>query len=161
MDYSPWNGCVLKLSETRVWRTYTGGAKLDQWRNKTTCSVGNFPEDWVASTTRARNPGREDILEGYSRVLNIPDEPYLKNVLLDQPENYFGTKHLKQMGPQLGMLIKLIDANERLTIQTHPDRTYAKKFFGSDYGKPNRGTSLIHIRLTGKNPAFILVLNPA
>ena len=78
MDYSPWNGCVLKLSETRVWRTYTGGAKLDQWRNKTTCSVGNFPEDWVASTTRARNPGREDILEGYSRVLNIPGEPYLR-----------------------------------------------------------------------------------
>lgn len=160
MDYSPWNGCVLKLSETRVWRTYTGGAKLDQWRNKTTCSVGNFPEDWAASATRARNPGREDILEGYSRVLNIPGEPYLKDVLLDQPENYFGTKHLKQMGPQLGMLIKLIDANERLTIQTHPDRAYAKKFFGSDYGKTESWYIFDTYSVNGEEPCIYFGFKP-
>ena len=131
MKYAQWNKRVLKLSETRVWRTYTGGAEIDRWRGKEQCETGNFPEDWVASTTLARNPGREEIVEGYSRVLNIPGQPYLNDILKEQPENYFGTSHLEKIGQKMGVLIKLIDAHERLTIQAPPDQTFAKAVFPS------------------------------
>lgn len=133
--YQQYNQCVLKLSETRVWRTYLGGAAIDRWRGKKTEEITSFPEDWVASTTTATNPGREDIVEGLSKVLNIPNEPTLKEILDDQPENYFGKAHLDTIGNTAGMLIKLIDAHERLTIQTHPDKKFAKEVFRSDYGK--------------------------
>ena len=33
------------------------------------------------------------------------------------------------------MLVKLLDAEKQLGLQTHPTRAYAKEWFGSDYGK--------------------------
>lgn len=160
MKYAQWNGRVLKLSETRVWRTYTGGAEIDRWRGKDECITGSFPEDWVASTTRARNPGREDMVEGYSRVLNIPGQPYLKEVLEDQPENYFGSSHLAKIGPKPGVLIKLIDAHERLTIQTHPDRQYAKDVFHSNYGKTESWYILGTHAVNGEQPCVYFGFKP-
>jgi len=59
MDYNQ----PFELLPNRVWRTYKGGAMLDQMQGK----VGedtHFPEDWVGSATRAANMGRE----------NLPDE---------------------------------------------------------------------------------------
>jgi mannose-6-phosphate isomerase len=35
----------------------------------------------------------------------------------------------------MGVLIKLLDASERLTIQVHPDKTFAREELHSDYGK--------------------------
>lgn len=133
--FEQYNGKVLKLGETRVWRTYEGGALIDKWHDKKEFVNGNFPEDWVASTTTAINPNRSEIVEGLSKVLNLPNSPTLKDVLEDQAEFYFGKDHLNSIGNTAGMLIKLIDAHERLTIQTHPDKKFAKEIFKSDYGK--------------------------
>lgn len=43
--------------------------------------AGFFPEDWAASTTRAVNAGREDLVEGLSRVVSMPDQPYLLDLI--------------------------------------------------------------------------------
>lgn len=125
---------LLKTGETRVWRTYCGGKALDRWHGREG-ENGLFPEDWAASTTRARNPGREDIVEGLSRVLNLEGEPYLADVIAEDPEAFFGEAHVKAFGGSAGFLVKLIDAGERLTIQVHPDKQYAKEVLSSDYGK--------------------------
>lgn len=151
---------VLKLSETRVWRTYTGGAGLDRWRSRTPETDGPFPEDWIASVVRAKNPGRENIIEGYSRVLNLPDQPYLKDVLEQEPEAYYGLPHLQAVGNTMGMLIKLIDAHERLTIQTHPDKEFAKKFFHSDYGKTESWYILETRRVNDEVPCIYFGFKP-
>ena len=125
---------LLKTGETRVWRTYGGGAALDRWHGRDG-ENGMFPEDWAASTTRATNPGREDIVEGLSRVISMEDQPYLTDVIAQDPEGFFGEAHLCAFGAKAGFLVKLIDAGERLTIQVHPDKKYAKEILNSDYGK--------------------------
>ncbi len=125
---------LLKTGETRVWRTYGGGAALDRWHGREG-ENGMFPEDWAASTTRASNPGREAIVEGLSRVISIEGEPYLTDVIAADPQGFFGAAHIHAFGEKAGFLVKLIDAGERLTIQVHPDKKYAKEILHSDYGK--------------------------
>jgi len=125
---------LLKTGETRVWRTYCGGAALDRWHGRSG-ENSQFPEDWAASTTQARNPGREDIVEGLSRVVSMEGQPYLSDVMAADPEAFFGAAHLAAFGAKAGFLVKLIDAGERLTIQVHPDKKYAKEILHSDYGK--------------------------
>ena len=125
---------LLKTGETRVWRTYGGGAALARWHGRQG-ENGMFPEDWAASTTRASNPGREEIIEGLSRVISMEGEPYLTDVIAGDPQGFFGAKHLAAFGEKAGFLVKLIDAGERLTIQVHPDKRYAKEILHSDYGK--------------------------
>ena len=124
----------LQTGETRVWRTYVGGARLNEWHGRK-AEQGFFPEDWAASTTRAVNAGREDLVEGLSRVVSMPDQPYLLDLIQKDPEAFFGKAHLQAFGAQAGFLVKLIDAQERLTIQVHPDQQYAKTVLHSDYGK--------------------------
>lgn len=125
---------LLKTGETRVWRTYGGGAALDRWHGRQGDN-GMFPEDWAASTTRAANPGREDIVEGLSRVISMEGEPYLIDVIAQDPQGFFGAAHVAAFGEKAGFLVKLIDAGERLTIQVHPDKQFAKEILHSDYGK--------------------------
>lgn len=126
---------LLKVGETRVWRTYVGGQRIDEWHGRPRQENGHFPEDWIASTVLAVNPGRESTSEGLSRVLNLPGQPVLKALFEADPAAWFGELHAHRLGSTLGMLIKIIDAGERLTIQVHPDKSYAKQFFHSEYGK--------------------------
>ena len=128
------NEVLLKTGETRVWRTYGGGAALDRWHGREGKN-GMFPEDWAASTTRARNPGREEIVEGLSRVTSMDGAPYLTDVIARDPQAFFGRAHLQAFGAKAGFLVKLIDAGERLTIQVHPDKRFAREILHSDYGK--------------------------
>ena len=63
--------------------------------------AGFFPGDWAASTTRAVNAGREDLVEGLSRVVSMPDQQYAQTVLhsdYGKTESWYG--HLQ--GIELG-----------------------------------------------------------
>ncbi len=154
------NGRILKLSETRVWRTYTGGEIIDKWHGKPSGEVTNFPEDWVASTTKAINPNSTDELEGLSRVANAEGNPTLKEVIEAQLENYYGKAHLEQIGETSGILIKLIDSAERLTIQAHPDKKFAKEIFKSDYGKTEAWYILGTQTINGEEPCVYFGFKP-
>lgn len=125
---------ILQTEETRVWRTYHGGAGLDKWHGRVG-ENGFFPEDWAASTTRAFNAGREEIVEGLSGVISLEGKPYLRDVAEKDPLGYFGQAHLDAFGAQAGFLVKLIDSSERLGIQVHPDRQFAREYLNSNYGK--------------------------
>jgi len=48
---------ILTLPPNRVRRNYKGGQQLDQLEGNTNPADGNRPEDWIASTVEARNPG--------------------------------------------------------------------------------------------------------
>ena len=50
---------MYKLKENRVWRTYLGGAKIDRFYGRPETEDGHFPEDWILSTTLAKNVGRK------------------------------------------------------------------------------------------------------
>lgn len=136
------------LTGERVWRTYTGGKLLDLLHQKDISKDTHFPEEWMFSTTRARNSGREDIVEGLSYLKNdnIRFLDYLKN----NPE-ILGKDHLNKWGENLGVLVKLIDSNERLTIQVHPNNQKAEELFNSKFGK----TEAWHILKTRTEETFI------
>ncbi len=151
---------ILKLSETRVWRTYQGGAGIDSWRGRENGTVDNFPEDWVASTVVAINPGREHLPEGQSRVINMEGQPLLADVLAQNPVGYFGQAHVDAFGATSGMLIKLIDSAERLTIQVHPDKAFAKNEFHSDYGKTESWYILATNEVNGETPCIYFGFKP-
>ena len=136
------------LSGERAWRTYIGGKLLDILHGEKEPKDTHFPEEWMFSTTRARNSGRENIVEGlsYLKNTNITFLDYLKT----NPE-VLGKKHIEKWGENLGVLVKLIDSNERLTIQVHPNNEKALELFNSQFGK----TESWHILGTRGEETFI------
>ena len=123
---------IYKLKSNRVYRSYFGGKRLDSLYGAENPNDSQFPEEWVASTVRAFNVGREDIVEGLSITEN--DET-LCDIIAKDPETVLGKAQFKIHGGKMSILVKLLDAAERLFIQCHPTIPFAKEFFGSDFGK--------------------------
>jgi len=123
----------LKQLPNRVWRTYTGGALIDKWKFGTTEDDGSLPEEWIMSTISARGKNRP-IEEGLS-LLSSPDGVVSLNELINSDLNLFlGEKLAKKYGTT-GVLIKMLDSKERLTIQVHPNKEYAHTMLNSAFGK--------------------------
>ncbi len=132
-DFSNLSRRPLLLNSTRVRRTYSGGKVLEAWQGRENPTDGNKPEEWIASVVEARNPGFEKIEnEGLS---TINPNVTLKEVIGSQPMLFLGNKHYSKYGENTAVLVKLIDSLERLTIQVHPDKRFAKEVFSSDFGK--------------------------
>lgn len=126
----------VRLRPNRVWRTYSGGRLMEQWLGVPDPQDREYPEEWVASTVRANNPGRDDIVEGLSHFhLDDGQLSTLKEWIELEPEAMLGTQHANKYGANPAVLVKVLDACERLTIQVHPDPACARQFFHSPYGK--------------------------
>ena len=153
---------ILKLTPTRVWRTYRGGAELERWQGASDPADGDRPEAWIASTVRARNPGREHIQdEGLSRVITEECQaPLLADLIRDDPIGYLGTEHVRRFGPEMGVLSKIIDSCERLTLQVHPDRRFAKEVLHSEYGKTEAWYILGGRAVNGETPCVYFGFRP-
>ncbi len=127
---------ILPLKPNRVWRTYSGGKYLDMLEGKSSPVDSHFPEDWIASTIRATNIGREDIPdEGYSKV-EIDGQAFTLKALFQQfPQEFLGVDHFDKFGPHTQVLTKLLDSAVRLHIQAHPTISFSKKYLNSNSGK--------------------------
>lgn len=128
---------LLLLPPNRVRRNYTGGATLDGLAGESSPRDTNRPEDWIASTTRATNPGMEAIAdEGISRI-PLPDgrSILLSDLLAAEGEYYLGCDHLARLGPTIGFLAKFLDSSIRLHVQAHPTAQFARQHLNSRYGK--------------------------
>jgi mannose-6-phosphate isomerase len=127
---------LILLPPNRVWRTYPGGRTLDILDGRSDPSDGHFPEDWVASATRAVNPGRGHAeTEGLSTVLCDGRTHLLSELLATYPETLLGPDHVASYGPQTGFLLKLLDSAVRLHLQAHPTARFASERLGSPSGK--------------------------
>lgn len=107
---------------------YRGGARLAALRGIDPGS-GFQPEEWLAATVhRAGDPDA-----GPSRVA---DGRLLAEVIAEDPDGWLGDP---AGGPQgladTGILVKLLDAGQRLPVHVHPDRPFAQAHLGSCYGK--------------------------
>jgi mannose-6-phosphate isomerase len=123
----------LKQISNRVWRTYTGGALIDRWKRNSPEIDGNLPEEWIMSTILARGANRPP-KEGLSVVETSEGDMELKRLIESSPELFLGERIAKKFGTT-GILIKMLDSGERLTIQVHPDKTFAREMLGSVFGK--------------------------
>ncbi len=108
----------------RVRRTYLGGHRIDRLRG-IKAEDAYFPEEWVASVVSAKNPGSTDPTEGLSVTR---EGEVLAHILERQPE-------LLGEHSSLPILLKLLDASERLVIQAHPTAEYAQEHLNSRFGK--------------------------
>lgn len=129
------NDFPIRLTNPRAWRTYIGGARLDALHGNPNGTDGHFPEEWIMSTVSARNAGREHIKDEGMCYVALAPETSLAELLGSEPEYYLGKAHCEKTGASLGVLVKLIDSAERLTLQVHPDRKRAMELFGSPFGK--------------------------
>lgn len=115
----------IVLDHQHVWRTYVNAGRLHGVKDP------HYPEEWISSVTEAVNPNTHQG-EGLSR--DVKTGKTLKELIEEDPAGMLGSRRAAQ-GGGLGILVKLIDAGERLTIQVHPDAARAKELFGSPYGK--------------------------
>jgi mannose-6-phosphate isomerase len=117
----------LILPPNQFHRFYRGGARIDALRGIPEGEDGR-PEDWVGST--ATSWGSET--EGLSR---LEDGTVLKDVIAQDPEAFLGPDHVARYGADPALLVKLLDAGERLPVHYHPGRPFAKDHLGLRYGK--------------------------
>jgi mannose-6-phosphate isomerase len=134
-------GHIVLLPPNRVWRTYPGGATLDQITQQTTPTDSHFAEDWIGSTTRAVNPARETVYEGVSQVTVGVKNYDLAKLIESDPDYFLGASHVAAHGLSLKLLVKYLDSAVRLHFQCHPSPEFAQTILNS----PNGKTEAYHI----------------
>jgi mannose-6-phosphate isomerase len=117
----------LILPPNQFHRFYAGGARIDALRGEP-AGEGGRPEDWIGSTTTAFG----ERSEGLSRVA---DGRLVRDLVRDDPEALLGPDHVRRFGADPGLLVKLLDAGERLPVHLHPGRQFARANLGSRWGK--------------------------
>jgi len=128
---------LILLPSNRVWRTYPGGKTLDTLAGVPAPADSHFAEDWIASTTRAVNRGREHLVEGISPV-RIGLDPTLHDfaaLIARDPEYFLGAAHVRKYGAEPQLLVKFLDSGTRLHFQVHPTREFARRVLSAPSGK--------------------------
>jgi mannose-6-phosphate isomerase len=111
-------------------RFYAGGARIAALRGPDghPAEGDHVPEDWVGSTTTLFG---EDAL-GLTR---LPDDVLLVDAVRADPEAWLGPAQVAATGDDVGLLVKLLDAGERLPVHAHPDVPFAREHLGLAHGK--------------------------
>ena len=144
----------LKQTNNRVWRTYEGGALIDRWK-KTSPEIDNsMPEEWIMSTITARGKNRP-ANEGLS-LIETPEKTISLKELIDSNKQLYLGKELAKKYGTTGVLIKMLDSVERLTIQVHPDKQYAKTILNSEFGKTESWYVLNTREIDGEKPVVYM-----
>jgi mannose-6-phosphate isomerase len=117
----------LTLAANQPPRFYRGGKRIAALRG-TPPGADYLPEDWVGSTVSTfATEG-----EGLSR---LEDGRLLRDAVSADPEAFLGREHIDRFGADPRLLVKLLDAGERLPVHLHPGREFARRHLGSEYGK--------------------------
>jgi mannose-6-phosphate isomerase len=124
---------------------YRGGSSIARLRGA--ADDRDFgPEDWVGSiTTRF---GHQE--SGLSR---LPDGRFLRDAVTAEPESWLGGDHVTAFGDSTALLVKLLDAGQRLPVHCHPSDSFARQHLGSRFGKTE---AWIVVGTTGPNPVVYL-----
>ncbi|RKT57231.1 class I mannose-6-phosphate isomerase [Saccharothrix australiensis] len=134
---------------------YRGGAAIAALRGDPAARQG--PEDWVASTTTLF--GQDEA--GLSR---LPDGRWLRDAVRADPVAWLGDAHVAAFGPDTALLVKLLDAGQRLPVHCHPSDAFAAEHLACRHGKTEAwvvvGTSgpdpLVHIGFREDVPAPVI-----
>lgn len=104
---------------------YAGGPALAAWRGLP--PVGDrSPEEWVGATVArfgAPNLGPARLADG----------TLLRDAVIADPRGWLGRDDAEP--GDTGVLVKLLDAGQRLPVHVHPTREYAFQHLGCAYGK--------------------------
>lgn len=121
-------GPVLLPSHQLPQRFYLGGPRISSFRSEPSTS-NREPEDWVASTTCC--VGHDTL--GLTRLAHT--DTLLIDEIRYNPTSWLGPSHVKKYGEDTKLLIKLLDAGQRLPIHAHPHADWAKVHVKRNHGK--------------------------
>jgi len=152
-DIGSLSSMPLLLSFVRARRTYTGGKLLEQLHGLPDPKDSDYPEEWIASVVEARGDNPQECL---SRVMLNGRQVLLRSLIRRDPAGMLGEAHAARYGESPGMLVKLIDAAERLTVQVHPDREFARQYFQSPFGKTEAWYILGTRCIAGEKPCLYM-----
>ncbi|GLY29387.1 class I mannose-6-phosphate isomerase [Kineosporia sp. NBRC 101731] len=145
---------VVELSSNRPpERFYRGGAGIVSFRGEPGPAPAREPEDWVASTTSLfGEPTR-----GRS---TLPDGRSLAAAVTADPLGWLGPAHVDTFGADTKLLVKLLDAGQRLPVHAHPHRSFAATHLGRSHGKAEAwyilSGGVVHLGLCEDIPAHEL-----
>jgi mannose-6-phosphate isomerase len=135
---------LFVLSPNQVQRFYRGGAEIARFRALEV--AGDGPEDWVASTTTVAG-------EQQAGLTRLPDGRLLADAINQDPMWFLGPGHVAAYGTDSSLLVKLLDAGERLPVHCHPDRAYSRAHLGCAHGKTE---AWIVLAADGADPCVFL-----
>jgi len=104
---------------------YRGSGRLAAFRGT---ELPPRPEDWVGSATARFG-------QFPTGLSSLPDGRRLADALAADPVAWLGAEHAERFGADPGVLVKLLDAGQRLPVHVHPDRAFARSHLASPYGK--------------------------
>jgi mannose-6-phosphate isomerase len=108
-------------------RFYRGGSAIARFRGLE--PGGEFaPEDWLGAT----NPLAGSDTRG---LTVLPDGRVLRDAIAAEPESFLGAAHVDRFGSDPRLLVKLLDAAERLPVHSHPDDAFAQERLAARHGK--------------------------
>lgn len=115
-------------------RFYAGGPRIRAFRGAG-ASGDHVPEDWVGSLTTLF--GQDEL--GLTR---LADGRLLRDAIAGDPVAWLGAEHVSRYGADPGLLVKLLDAGERLPVHAHPDRAFAAEHLHLTHGKTEAWVAL-------------------
>jgi len=118
---------AILLPPNQPSRFYRGGPAIARFRGLPSVD-DHVPEDWVGSTTSLLGD------DAKGRTV-LPDGRLLVDAIAAAPAAFLGEEHVRAFGPDPAMLVKLLDAGERLPVHAHPDREFARQRLGARFGK--------------------------
>jgi mannose-6-phosphate isomerase len=125
-------------------RFYRGGAGITAFRGEPPAGERE-PEDWIGSTTTIFG-------EPMLGLTTLPDGRLLRHAIESDPVRWLGHAHVARWGSDLRLLVKLLDAGQRLPVHAHPDDAFAAEQLGLAHGKAEAWYILaggtVHLGLT-------------
>ena len=119
---------VQLLPPNQLEHFYRGGERIAALRGGDRQAVLSSPEEWIASmTTMSSRP-----THGLSR---LQDGSLLRDAVTADPEGWLGPAHVERFGPSTELLVKLLDAGQRLPVHLHPDEAFARRHLSAAHGK--------------------------
>jgi mannose-6-phosphate isomerase len=142
---SPGDSAPIELPANQPKQFYRGGASIAALRGDN--DAGDYgPEDWVASTTTLY--GRDD-----AGLSALPDGRLLRDAVAADPEAWLGAAHVAEFGADTALLVKLLDAGQRLPVHCHPSNGFAAEHLNCRHGKTE---SWIVVGTSGADPTVYI-----
>jgi mannose-6-phosphate isomerase len=117
----------IRLQANQPSRFYRGGGAIARFRGSEPPG-DHVPEDWVGSTTTLLGQRRLGLTV-------LEDGRELREAVAADPELFLGAEHVRRFGSQPRLLVKLLDAGERLPVHAHPGAEFAARNLGAPNGK--------------------------
>jgi mannose-6-phosphate isomerase len=104
---------------------YAGGERIAALRG--TPPRDHTPEEWLGAVNTT--------FDGSRGLSALPDGTLVRDAIDADPEAFLGADHVARFGADPALLVKLLDAGQRLPVHFHPASEFAARELGLAHGK--------------------------